>query len=94
MTQQHSVKVTDTTTDNSFALTPEQIARMNANKKGSAEFKILSKARQSIVKAQNQMGFGAGSGVGAADHAIENERLKTTLLVLQQKLKVQDDSDL
>lgn len=29
-----------------------------------------------------------------ADLTIENERLKTTLMVLQQKLKVQDDSDM
>ena len=32
-------------------------------------------------------------GSQAGELAIENERLKTSILVLQQKLKLQDDSD-
>lgn len=47
--------------------------------------------RKSIVHASQA--FKLQDGTEAGDLVIENERLKTTLQILQQKLKLQTDSD-
>ena len=52
---------------------------MNASKK-DPDFKTMSKARQSIVKAKERMNL--SNSTDPADLLIENERLKTTLMVL------------
>ncbi len=47
--------------------------------------KNIIKARQSIFRAQQS--FQTSDGKNSADLVIENERLKTTLIVLNQKIK-------
>ena len=39
------------------------------------------------------MKFELKDGTEAGELVIENDRLKTSLLILQQKLRVQDDTD-
>ena len=51
--------------------------------------KNIIKARQSIFRAQQS--FQTSDGKNSADLMIENESLKTTLIVLNQKIKDQED---
>jgi hypothetical protein len=44
-------------------------------------------------RASMNLGLGGGSSSDIAEIKIENDRLKTTLMILNQKMKMQEDSE-
>jgi len=50
-------------------------------------------SKSAMNRASINLGIGAGTPTNSAEMKIENERLKTTLMILNQKMKMQEDSE-
>ena len=50
-------------------------------------------SKNAIHRASTNLGMSDGTPKGAAELKMENERLKTTLMILNQKMKVQEDNE-